>query len=96
MKRLAKQVLRKPADAAAKKPAKKEAAGETAKWFLMPCNEKKHWSAAVRERRPGGKQVVAVSKYGNRKDKWAAAEKLLKMLLAGKAYSDVQEAKHRL
>ena len=51
---------------------------------------------AVREKGPGGKQVVAVSKYGNRKDNWAAAEKLLKMLLAGKAYPDVQEAKHKL
>ena len=102
MKRPAKQVLRKPAAAAAakkpakKEPAKKAAAGETAKWFLMPYNEKKNWSVAVREKGPGGKQVVAVSKYGNRKDNWAAAEKLLKMLLAGKAYPDVQEAKHKL
>lgn len=40
---------------------------------------------AVRERGHGGKQIVAVSKYGNRKDNWAAAGKPLKMLLAGKS-----------
>ena len=86
-------VLKKPAGAL-KKPAGvlKPAQGQS--WFLMPYNEKKNWSAAVRVR--GGRQVLAVSKFGNRKDNMAAAEKLLKMLENGKPLAEVLEAKNSL
>ena len=64
------------------------------KWILMPYNEKKNWSVAVREK--GGKQVVAVTKFHDKQKNWAGAAKLLKMLEAGKSYDEVKEAKDNL
>lgn len=85
-----KKATKKPASL--KKPVRQGLPGQA--WFLMPYNEKKNWSVAVRER--GGKQVVAVSKFGNRKENMAAAGKLMKMLEAGKSLTEVQEAKQKL
>ena len=88
-------MLKKPA-AVLKRPAGvlKKCAMPGQAWFLMPYNEKKKWAVAVREK--GGNQILAVSKFGNRKDNMAAAGKLLKMLEDGKPLAEVLKAKQNL
>ena len=77
-----------------KKPSTQQPLAQKKAWFLMPYNEKKKWAVAVREK--GGKQVVAVSKFHDKKKNWAGAAQLLKMLQAGKPYDEVIQAKERL
>ena len=98
MKRPAASAAKSPKKATKKpKPLKRPAsAGLPGKaWYLMPYNEKKNWAVAVREKGQG-KQVVAVSKFGDKKKNWAAAEKLLKMLEEGESYEYVQAQKQKL
>ena len=69
MKRPAASAAKSPMKATKKpkplnRPASQGLAGKA--WCLMFYNEKKNWAVAVREK-GGGKQVVAVSKFGKKR-----------------------------